>query len=84
MNPSTETLDQRVKRASGTFDRNWSTSAYVLLEPSGRARFAPAGQLRNILLLVAQNPTWQILELADPTARSQFIAWAVAPRGKTN
>jgi hypothetical protein len=80
-----ETLRQRSARAAALFDR-WSKlgSAYVLLEPSGRARTASAGQLRNLLRLLTQHPDWTLLELADPAARSQFIAWAIAPRGKAN
>lgn len=82
--PQHETLQERTARAVALLDRYRSSNAYALLEPSGRVRFAPAGQLRNLLRLVDQNPDWQILELADPAARSQFIAWAIAPRGKAN
>lgn len=82
--PRRETLQQRIARAGQMFDRNRSTKAYVLLEPSGRAQFVAAGKLHFLLREVAEDPRHQILEIANPTSRAQFIAWAVTPRGKAN
>jgi hypothetical protein len=77
-----ETIQQRIASVDAALAKFRPRAAYVLLCSDGHARAAAAGQLRGLLAYIRdRDPQAQLIELCDPRAREQFIAWAIKPKG---
>jgi hypothetical protein len=79
--PNLEAAETRMARFDAAIEL-WRSKgySYLTLSPRGNAQPHHTGQLAALLRAVAHHPGAQLLELASPTFRRDFMRWALTPR----